>query len=103
VGGRHTLSTRAATLHLEGQRAATGDFPLGLPLTANQTSVIPLDLSIRFADVPGLAGAISQAATGRPVAYELNGTVGIDAGRFGQPAFGPMLLTRGDLDVRAIR
>ena len=51
------------------------DFPLGLPLTANQTSVIPLDLFISFADVPGLAGAIRQAAAGQPVASEMNGTV----------------------------
>ena len=82
------LSTLAATLHVEGQRAATGDFPLGLPLTANQTSVIPLDLSISFTDVPGLAGAIRQAATGQPIGYELNATVGIDAGRFGQQPSG---------------
>jgi hypothetical protein len=48
----------------------------------------------------GLAGALRQAAAGSPVAYQLDGTVGIDAGRLGQPTFGPMLLTRGELGVR---
>src|ERR1043165_9502682 len=49
-----TLSTGSATLALQGTRAATGDFPVGLPLRAGQSSVVPLDLSINFADVPNL-------------------------------------------------
>lgn len=92
-----TLSTLQTTLLLEGSRAATGDFPLGLPLGTGQTTVVPIDLSISFADVPGLAGALRQAAAGQPIDYQLDGTVGIDAGRFGQPTFGPMLLIRGEL------
>jgi hypothetical protein len=94
-----TLSTVNARLALEGSHAAEGDFPLGLPLTARQESVIPLDLSISFADLPGLAGALRQLAVGGRVAYELNGTVGVDAGRLGTPTFGPMLLTRGEMRV----
>jgi hypothetical protein len=94
-----TLSTIDATLALEGSRAARGDFPLGLPLAARQESVVPLDLSISFADLPGLAGALRQLAVGGRVEYELNGTVGVDAGRLGTPTFGPMLLTRGDMRV----
>ena len=77
----------------------TADFPLGLPLSARQESVIPLDLSISFADLPGLAGALRKLAVGGRVAYELNGTVGVDAGRLGTPTFGPMLLTRGEMRV----
>jgi hypothetical protein len=96
-----TLSTVNATLALEGTRAATGDFPLGLPLTAGQQSVVPLDLSISFADLPGLAGVLRQMAIGGEVQYELDGTVGVDAGRFGTPTFGPMRLTRGE--VRIVR
>lgn len=96
-----TLSTVNATLALEGSRAATGEFPLGLPLGAGQQSVVPLDLSIDFADVPGLAGVVGQIATGRNIQYQLDGTIGLDAGRLGTPTFGPMLLTRGD--VRVIR
>lgn len=98
-----TLSTLQTTLLLEGSRAATGDFPLGLPLAAGQTTVVPLDLSISFADIPGLAGAIQQAATGQPIDYQLDGTVGIDAGRFGQPTFGPMRLVRGELRAGSLR
>ena len=94
-----TLSTVNATLALQGSRAATGDFPLGLPLRARQQSVVPLDLSINFADVPGLAGVVRQIATGGAIEYQLDGTVGVDAGRLGTPTFGPMLLTRGDLRV----
>ena len=94
-----TLSTVAATLALDGTRAATGDFPLGLPLTAGQQSVVPLDLAINFADLPGLAGVLRQMAVGGTVDYELDGTVGVDAGRLGTPTFGPMLLTRGDIRI----
>ena len=94
-----TLSTLDSTLALEGSRAASGDFPLGLPLAARQESVVPIDLSISFADLPGLAGALRQLAAGGRVEYELNGTVGVDAGRLGTPTFGPMLLTRGEMRV----
>jgi hypothetical protein len=92
-----TLSTLDTTLLLEGQHAATGNFPLGLPLGAGQESVIPIDLTINFADLPGLANVLRQAASRQPVAFQLDGTVGIDAGRFGQPSFGPMLLVRGEI------
>jgi hypothetical protein len=94
-----TLSRLNATLSLEGSRAATGDFPLGLPLQAGQQSVLPLDLSISFADAPGLAGVARQVVTGGRIGYQLDGTVGLDAGRLGTPTFGPMLLTRGELRV----
>jgi Late embryogenesis abundant protein len=94
-----TLSTVNATLALEGTRAATGDFPLGLPLRAGEQSVVPLDLTVSFADVPGLASVARQAATGGAVDYQLDGTVGVEAGRLGTPTFGPMLLTRGELRV----
>jgi len=94
-----TLSTLAATLSIEGTRAATGDFPLGLPLSARQQSVVPLDLSINFADAPGLASAVRQLATRGSIAYQLDGTAGIEAGRLGTPTFGPMRLTSGELRV----
>ena len=95
-----TISTLDTTLLLEGQRAATGAFPLGLPLGAGQASVIPIDLTIGFAGLPGLAGVLRQAVTGAPVAYQLDGTVGIDAGRVGQPVFGPMRLVSGEMSSR---
>jgi hypothetical protein len=92
-----TLSTVNATLALQGTRAANGDFPLGLPLRAGEQSVVPLDLTVNFADVPGLASVARQAATGGAIDYQLDGTVGVEAGRLGTPTFGPMPLTRGEL------
>jgi hypothetical protein len=94
-----TVSTLSASLTLEGNHAATGDFPLGLPLTAGQQTIVPLDLSISFADVPALSRTLGRLATGGTAAYQLDGTVGIDAGRFGTPTFGPMRLTTGELQV----
>jgi hypothetical protein len=58
-------------LMLEGNHAATGNFPLGLPLNAGQQSVVPLDLSISFADVPALSRTIGRLATGSTAAYQL--------------------------------
>jgi len=95
------LSTLRTTLILEDNRAATGDFPLGLPLGAGEETVVPLDLSISFVDVAGLSRVVRSAVDGRAVAYELEGTVGIDAGNFGEPTFGPMTLFRGDLGGRS--
>jgi len=97
-----TLTSLEGTLLLEGSRAADADFPLGLPLQANGDEVIPLDLRVSFADVPGLAGAIRNAVAGRPLAYRLNGTVGVDAGRFGTPRFGPMNLLSGEIRTRGL-
>ena len=94
-----TLSTVRATLMLEGSRAATGEFPLGLPLTAGASTVVPLDLSVSFTDVPGLATVVRRAVDGRPVGYQLEGTVGVDVGPLGQPKFGPMPLASGELRV----
>ena len=94
-----TLSTLRTTLSLEGRRAATGDCPLGLPLGAGQVSEIPIDLSISFQDIPGLANLIRRAP-GDPIGYQLDGTVGVEAGHFGTPTFGPMLIARGDFGTR---
>jgi hypothetical protein len=55
-----TLGTLRGTLHIEGSRAADVDFPLGLSLRPAEQTVIPIDLSIRFADLPGLANAIGR-------------------------------------------
>ena len=96
-----TLGTLDGTLFLEGGRAAAAAFPLGLPLAAQQRSVIPIELSISFSDLPGLAELVRRAARQEAVEYRLDGTIGVDAGRLGQPVFGPMTLVRGDLRGRA--
>lgn len=96
-----TLRTLKGTLFLEESRAADADFPLGLPLGAGQETVIPIDLSISFSDLPGLANALRRAVNREPLPYRLDGTIGVDAGRLGTGlTFGPMTLMRGDVQVR---
>jgi hypothetical protein len=96
-----TLSTLRATLLLENTRAATGDFPLGLPLEARQESVIPLDLTVSFSDVPALATLLRRSSSSQPLQYSVEGTFGVEVGRFGSPTFGPMTLFSGDLRAPA--
>jgi hypothetical protein len=91
------LSTLETTLLLDGSRAATGDFPLGLSLNGGEESVIPLDLSIGFSDLAGLSTVVRNAIGGQRVGYQLDGTIGIDAGALGQQRFGPVMLFRGEL------
>ncbi|HEX7118289.1 MAG TPA: LEA type 2 family protein [Longimicrobiales bacterium] len=95
-----TLTTLEGDLLLEGARAAAVNLPLGLPLRASQDTIIPVDIAISFADVPGLADAAVRLLTERTVGYRLDGRFGVDAGPFGRPTFGPTTLLRGELDVR---
>lgn len=92
-----TLGTLRGTLHLEGSRAATVDFPFGLPLQAQSEDVVPIDLSIDFRDVPGLSQAIARAIARQPIGFELEGTIGVEAGRLGMQTLGPMTWLRGEL------
>jgi hypothetical protein len=92
-----TLGTLKGTLYLESSRAADLDFPLGLPLAAGGESVVPIDVTVSFANLPGLADTVRRAAGRQPLAYRLEGTIGVDAGRLGRPVFGPMTLLRGDV------
>lgn len=92
-----TLGTLRGTLRLEGSRAATVDFPLGLPLQARGEAEIPIDINVSFQDLPRLGEAISRAISRQPIAYELEGTIGVSTGAFGEPVFGPMTILRGEL------
>ena len=92
-----TLGTLRGTLNIENSRAANVDFPLGLPLRAGEQTVVPIDLTVSFSDIPGLANEIRRAANRQPLAYHLEGTIGVDAGQLGQPVFGPMTLLRGEM------
>lgn len=91
------LGTLRGTLHIEDSRAADVDFPLGLALRSGEETTIPIDLSVSFSDLPGLANVVRRAASRQPLAYHLEGTIGVDAGQLGQPTFGPMTLLRGEL------
>ena len=95
-----TLRTLSGDLFLEGGRAAGADFPLGLPLTAGGDAVVPLDLRVSFADIPGLADAVRRAVSGQALSYRLDGTVGVEAGQLGTPTFGPMTLLTGEIRPR---
>ena len=95
-----TLASLAGNLYLQGQRAADVSFPLGLPLRAAADTVIPLDVAIGFADLPGLRDVATRALSGNPISYRLDGTAAIDAGPLGQPSFGPMTLLQGALEAR---
>jgi LEA14-like dessication related protein len=95
-----TLGTLNGTLYLEERRAADADFPLGLPLAARGEATIPIDLSISFSDLPGLADVVRRAAGRQPLSYRLEGTIGVNAGRLGTPVFGPMTLLTGDIRSR---
>ena len=92
-----TLGTLRGTLFLEGGRAATADFPLGLPLAARGEEVVPLDISVSFRDLPGLGQALSRAIARQPVRYGLEGTIGVEAGGLGEQVFGPMQFLSGEL------
>jgi hypothetical protein len=92
-----TLGTLKGTLFLEDSRAADVDFPLGLPLAAGGDTTVPIDVSVSLANVPGLADSIRRAVARQPLAYRLEGTIGVDAGRLGQPVFGPLTILRGDI------
>jgi hypothetical protein len=92
-----TLGTLQGTLHLEGSRAATVDFPFGLPLQPQSEEIVPIDISVDFRDVPGLGQAITRAITRQPIAFEIEGTIGVSAGRLGMQTLGPMTWLRGEL------
>ncbi len=90
-----TLSTLAGTLYLEDARAATAEFPLGLPLSPGANDIVPIDISISFSEIPDLAGVISRAVGRQPIRYRFDGTIAVETSRFGTPVFGPMTLLQG--------
>lgn len=94
-----TLAGLAGNIFLENHRAGEVSFPLGMPLLAGADTVIPLDISISFSDVPDLAGVAQQILSQNTVAYRLDGTVTVDAAPFGQPTFGPQTWIRGQSRV----
>jgi len=95
-----TLQTIKGTLYLEDSRATDVEFPLGLPLGAGAETVIPIDLSISFSDLPGLGGVARRLMNREAVPYRLDGTIGLDVPRIGQGmVFGPMTLVRGEASV----
>ncbi len=66
-----TLQTIKGTLYLEDSRATDVDFPLGLPLGAGAETVIPIDLSISFSDLPGL-GDVARRLVNREASHTVS-------------------------------
>jgi hypothetical protein len=50
--------------------------------------------------LPGLSTVGRRLLARETVGYRLEGTIGVDAGRLGQPVFGPMTLLRGETASR---
>ena len=94
------LTEVAGDLSIAEAGAIEVDFPLGLPLVAHQDTVIPLDVSIGFDDLPALGSIARAAIAGERLDYRLDGTFAVEAGRYGQPRFGPLRLLEGELSVR---
>lgn len=94
------LGTLKGTLFLDESRAADADFPLGLDLGAGADTELPIDISVSFRDLPGLANVARSVMARQAVPYRLEGTIGIDAGRIGRDMlFGPMTILRGEATV----
>jgi hypothetical protein len=94
------LSGLTGNFFLDDTRAAAVNFPLGLPLLASRDTVIPLGLSFRFSDLPGLANVATGLITRSAVGYRIDGTITVDAGVLGQPSFGPSTWLSGELAIR---
>jgi hypothetical protein len=94
------LTEVAGDLSIADAGAIDVEFPLGLPLVAHQDTVIPLDIAIGFDDLPALGRIARAAIAGQRLDYRLDGTFAIEAGRYGQPRFGPLRLLEGELLVR---
>lgn len=94
-----TLSVLEGALALEGDELADVHLPLGLPLSAAADTVIPLEITFDFGSFTALGNVAQRLLTRGEVAYELNGTLGVDAGPLGRPSFGPRTWLRGELDV----
>lgn len=94
-----TLSRLTGTVMLSNEPAADVDLPLGLPLEASQDTVIPLTVTLSFADVPDVAERIRDALSTGVIDYALRGIIAVDAGALGQPTFGPETWLRGNVNV----
>lgn len=94
-----TLAALRGNVFLEGTRAGDVDFPLGLPLGAAADTIIPLDITISFSELPGLVDVAQRIVSRNMVAYRLDGTLTVDAAPFGQPSFGPTTWISGESRV----
>lgn len=95
-----TLSALEGKLALEGEELIDVRLPLGLPLSALGDTIVPLDLTFGFESLNALGSVATTLLTRSELSYELRGTLGVRAGPFGEPTFGPRTWLRGALDVQ---
>lgn len=95
-----TLATLNGKLALEGNDLIDVSLPLGLPPAAASDTVIPLDLTFGFESMAALGSVATSLFTKSQLTYELKGTLGVRAGPFGEPTFGPRTWLRGAVDVQ---
>lgn len=93
------LTRITGNLFLSNNQAGSVDLPLGLALQANGETTFPVDVSISFSDIPGLANVLRSALTGSAIPYRLDGRFAVDAGSLGTFDFGPQTLLRGNATV----
>lgn len=94
-----TLTQLTGDLFIGDAAAVQVDFPMGLPLPAEQDSIVPLDVSLGFDDLPQLGEAALAALGSGTMDYRLEALIGVDAGMLGQPTFGPSPILQGTLRV----
>ncbi len=93
------LTHIAGTLFLANNQAGSVDLPLGVALQANGETTFPVDVSISFSDIPGLAGTLGRALAGSALPYRLDGRFSVGAGALGNFDFGPTTLLTGNATV----
>ena len=93
------LTHLAGTLFLADNQAGSVDLPLGVALQANGETTFPVDVSISFSDIPGLAGTLTRALSGSALPYRLDGRFSVGAGALGSFDFGPSTLLTGNATV----
>lgn len=94
-----SVTTLAGDLFLGDGGAVAVEFPLGVPLVANGDTIVPLDVTVGFDDLPVLGRTVVAAALEGALDYRLEATIGVDAGLLGQPTFGPLTALSGTLRV----
>jgi hypothetical protein len=94
-----SVTRLAGDLFLGDGAAVAVEFPLGVPLVANGDTIVPLDVTVGFDDLPVLGTTLVAAALEGAMDYRLEATIGVDAGVLGQPTFGPLTALSGRLHV----